>query len=457
MSSTKHIGVFFSSQAHGNRPSARTTGAVQAGAVGAPVARDGGAARRRWPVVALSLCVGTAFAFVPASAVAQTPDTAPPPPATAPPPEPTAVAPPMASGAPVPPPVPGGVSTAQSTTPPIASEAMPATREDKLPPISVGAWLRIGGRIQGTNPKNLDGEQMDTVYSELHAGGKIHKNVSLTLNLNANGLAGTAGIEDAIIGFDFADPIHLWIGQLLVPVDRANYGGPFFMIPWNYPGFLTVGHQTTVLAPKEGPNGRNAGAVLWGDVADGVFKYSLGTFQSGTLEQSPLFSGRLSLALLGKETGYFGNETYFGDKSLVSIAVGGQAQKNGSGGGAATDDYEEFNADALAEIKYGDGGWVTADASYYHFEGQYNTYKNAFYLLGAIATPKVGPGNIQPMIRYQYGAGDGMTPKAWSVDAAVSYLIMGPALRVLVNYEHTELGNDLIGNMVQLGAQAIFF
>jgi hypothetical protein len=320
---------------------------------------------------------------------------------------------------------------------------------------------------------------MDQVYAELHAGGKIHKNISLTLNLNAgtgvaanmflanslgsSGLGGTAGIEDAIIGFDFADPIHLWVGQLLVPVDRANYGGPFFMIPWNYPGFLSVGGTTVVTAPAEGPNGRNAGGVLWGDVADGVFKYAIGAFQPGAVSKSPLFSGRLSLALLGKETGYFGNETYFGDKTLVSIAIGGQGQKNGSVGGAPTGgvaptaDYGEFNADALAEIKYGDGGWVTAEGSYYHFEGTYNSVKDAFYLLGAIATPKVGPGNIQPMIRYQYGAGDSSMPKAWTVDAAVSYLLMGPAMRVLVNYQHAELGNDLIGNMVQLGAQAIFF
>ena len=37
------------------------------------------------------------------------------------------------------------------------------------------------------------------------------------------------------------DEFHLWAGHLLVPVDRANASGPFFMIPWNYPGFLTVG------------------------------------------------------------------------------------------------------------------------------------------------------------------------------------------------------------------------
>jgi hypothetical protein len=426
-----------------------------------------------------TLGMGAVLSFAPALAHAQ-PAAAPPlpPPATVsappptPPPEPVAVAPappvPPPDGA-LPPPM-GGTTPPQNAVLPdntTNTNAMPATREEKLPPISVGAWVRAGARFQGKNPKKLNGDQMDTVYGELHAGGKIHKKVSVTLNLNAGsgtknqepGLAGTTLIEDAIIGFDFEDPIHLWVGQLLVPVDRANYGGPFFMIPWNYPGFLSAGGTTVVSAPAEGPNGRNAGAVVWGDVGDGLFKYAVGYFHGGPLSANPtpLFSGRLSLAVLGGEKGYFGNETYFGDKNLISIAVGGQAKKKGSvaAAGAPTDNYYEVNADALAELKYGDGGWVTGEVNYNHFSGKYNSVKDAAYFLGAVATPKVGPGNIQPMLRYQVASGD--DPTAWTLDAAVTYLLMGPALRILANYQHADLGHNRIGNMVQLGAQAIFF
>jgi len=367
-----------------------------------------------------------------------------------------------------PPPPPGGESAAQAATPPLATEAMPATREEKLPAIDVGAWIRAAGKLQGKKPKNLDGAAVDTAYIELHAGGKVHKNVSLTLNLNANGLAGTAGIEDAIIGFDFCDPIHLWIGQLLVPVDRANFSGPFFMIPWNYPGFISVGATTVVAAPAEGPAGRNTGGSVWGNDPDGKIKYAVGVFLPPTASGTALLSGRISTAIIGKETGYFGNETFFGDQDIVSVGIGGQYKKDGSvgpapaaaaaaaGATAPTDNYAEFNADALAEFKYGGGGWVSVDGAYYHFEGQYQTVKDAFYVTAAVATPKVGLGNIQPMLRYQLGAGNG-PPSAWTIDAGVAYLIKGPALRAMVNYQHADIGNGAEANMVQFGAQAIFF
>ncbi len=337
---------------------------------------------------------------------------------------------------------------------------MPATRPEKLPPIDVGAWVRVGARIQGTDPKKLDDQSMDTIYGELHAGGKVHKNVSVTLNLNANGLAKSAGIMDAIIGFDFVDAFHIWVGQLLVPADRANGSGPFFMIPWNYPGFYSVGATTVAALPAEGPSGRNAGAVIWGDVMDGTFKYMAGAFNSKSTAlapnnaadatATPLFSGRLNLALLAKEPGFWGNGSYFGEKDVLSIGVSGQAQKALVG-----PNYGEIGADALAEFKVG-GGWVTGEAVYYHFTADNAAFKDSLSILAAYATPTVGVGNIQPMVRYQMAKPDtGDTISA--VDVGLSYLIKGPALRAMATFQHVDLGNDVIGNSVQLGAQAIFF
>jgi len=351
--------------------------------------------------------------------------------------------------------------------PPTNTETMAATRPEVLPPIDVGAWLRVGGIFQGKDQSKINDFHMDNSYVELHAGGKIHKKVGVTLNLNANMTnfsAATVAVEDAIISFDFMDEFHVWAGHLLVPVDRANASGPFFMIPWNYPGFFAG-----VAAPKEGPSGRNNGAVVWGDIAGGRLTYLAGVFDNADIGTSPLYSGRLRLALLDPEPGFWGNASYFGDKDLLSIGVGGQFQKHGSATDLGDKDWAEFNADVLLEKKIPGGGWATVEGAYYHFNVQDSSVgspmnvSDSLMALLAYATPTIGVGNIQPMVRYQWEKVKGNSgTNPWNIDGAVSYLIKGPALRLIATYSHTRLGTDAAGaavtaNSIQLGAQAIFF
>lgn len=410
-----------------------------------------------------------------ATARAADPPPAPPPPAAAAP-APAAPAPPAAAAPPAPappaamPPPPAPPAAAAPVPAPPPPEPPPPAPAEKPPAIDVGAWIRAAGRLQSTsNPQNLDGAKMDTAYAELHVKGDVMKYVGVVLNLNASGVnpggGGTVGLEDAIVAFNLADPVHVWVGQLLVPVDRPNFAGPFFSLPWNYPGFITVGANTVVTAPHEGASaGRNIGGSFWGNDADGKVKYAAGVFLPPGVGTNPLLSARVSTAIIGSEKGYFGNESFYGDQDIVALGIGGQYQKDGSvgapaGAGAApTDTYAEFNADALAEFKYGGdgGGWWTLEGDYNHFSGQYNAVKDAFFITAAIATPKVGPGNIQPMVRYQQGSGDGI-PNASALDAAVNYILKGPAMRLVVNFQHADIGNGAQANMVQFGAAAIFF
>jgi hypothetical protein len=359
-------------------------------------------------------------------------------------------------------------AVATEAKPPTSTETMAATRPDVLPPIDVGAWTRVSGIFQGSDPSKINDWHMDNAYVELHAGGKIMKKVGVTLNLNANianygtsGGGGGAAIEDAIISFDFVDEFHLWAGHLLVPVDRANASGPFFMIPWNYPG-VAVG-----ALPKEGPSGRNNGMVLWGDISGGRVTYLAGVFDNGNggpPESSPLYSGRVRVALLDPEPGFWGNGSYFGDKDLLSIGVGGQVQAHGSSSATVNKTYAEVNADVLFEKKIPGGAWGTVEGAYYHYNVLDGGLSDSLYLLAAYATPTIGIGNIQPMVRYQWAkvlGGTGTNP--WNLDVGLSYLIKGPALRLLATYSHTRLGTDpttgdaLTANSIQLGAQAIFF
>jgi hypothetical protein len=393
-------------------------------------------------------------------ALAQTP------PEGAPPAAPPASPPPEATPPPPPPAAPPS-AVATEAKPPTSTEAMPATRPDVLPPIDVGAWLRVGSTFQGSDPKKLNDWKMSSAYAELHAGGKIHKKVGVTLNLNAdyggvNVVSGspTTAIEDAIIQFDLDDAFHVWVGHLLVPVDRANASGPFFMIPWNYPGIISVGADTRFYLPAgEGAFGRNNGVVVWGDVVANKLTYLAGVFDNGNVASSPFYSGRVRLALWDTEPGFWGNASFFGDKDMLSVGVGGEFQKHGSTTATGGDkDYAEVNADVLLEKKLPGGGWVTAEGAYYHYNVNDGGLSDSAYILAAFATGPLGVGNVQPMARYQYFKlkGDNQ-PKPMNFDAGISYLIKGPALRLLATYSYTKLDTDVTANAIQLSAQAIFF
>lgn len=312
-----------------------------------------------------------------------------------------------------------------------------------------------------TDPKKLNDQSL-SAYGELHLGGKVHKNVSYSLNFNADGDHATAGILDALIGLDFVDEFHVWAGQMLVPVDRSNFSGPFFMSPWNYPGIFRVGNATVYALPNEGAYGRNVGATAWGDIGKGTFKYYASMMNLSNASQSPLFSGRLAYAAIGKEPGYYGSSTYYGEQDILAIGVGAQYQKKGSVGvdpvttDPLTDNYGDINADLLAEFKVGDCV-LTGEAAYYHFTGDYNQADDMFFGLVSFLSPQVGIGKIQPMVRYQWAKEKTSGTKMSVVDAFVSYVVKGYTLRGTIGFQHTDLDDDRVGNAVQIGLQTIQF
>lgn len=426
----------------------------------------------------LTRLVSALAAAVPATALAQAPAEAPaatpaaPPPAAAPAAPPEVVAPAPSPAAPVPAaapdvapaPAPPPLAAVEAPPPPPPPPPPPAP-EEKLPSIDVGAWLRAGIKFQGVqDPKKLNDQALDSVYGELHLSGKITPKVSYTLNFNANGLAATAGIMDAIIGLDPIDEFHFWAGQLLVPVDRSNFSGPFFMSPWNYPGVFAAGGAGGFIGPNEGPSGRNTGGVIWGDVGKGTFKYYASMMNLSNREEYPLYSGRVAFAAIGKEPGYYGSSTYYGDQDILAFGVGAQYQKNGSIGPkdpvtmlAPADDFSDINADVLAEFKLGESGVLTGEAAYYHLTGDYTLADNNFFVLASYLSPDVGIGKLQPMVRYQWAKKKGADDAMSVVDAFVTLVIKGYTWRATAGFQHTDLGNDVVGNAIQVGLQTIQF
>ena len=151
-----------------------------------------------------------------------------------------------------------------ATMPPAPAPDMPLKLEPT--PIKTVFGLRVGGRIQGSgDPSKLNDISLDTLYLEARFSGALNKYFAWQANFNGNAkpaaTSGPASIMDLIVKVDADDAFHVWAGRLLVPSDRSNFSGPFFISPWNYPGSTRLARPAASLARRPEPLG--ATTALW--------------------------------------------------------------------------------------------------------------------------------------------------------------------------------------------------
>lgn len=342
----------------------------------------------------------------------------------------------------------------------------PVAEETTDKKINMGFWLRIGGSAQ--NPVRQD--RMNRLSSngqvEAHFNGRLRRWLQWTANFvgtygagSVDG-AGRVALLDLIAQLEPTEALNLWAGRMLVASDRSNFSGPYFMAPWLYPGAFGAG-------PRQGPFGRNDGATLWGQFAGGVFKYYAGVYnlygdqRADGQFSAPLFSGRLNLALLNPEPGFYHNSTYYG-KDLLAIAVGGQYQKNGTAsanpaGGAAAD-YALFNADVLFELGLGSSGVLDLEGALYKYFGDNETRNLSHFVLASYLTPELaGIGRFQPLVRLQqtmYREIDGGKPDtATAFDGQIGYVVDQFATRFAVGVQHAKDSAGDVANQIYAGIQ----
>lgn len=347
---------------------------------------------------------------------------------------------------------------AEAVVPPEEPKEEVKPAEEGLGGINWGVWGRVD--VVASNGDQLDDVSSSGVF-ELHSSGSVHKFINFTANFSASynpDMSGNASLLDGIVQLDFADAFHLWVGRMLVPVDRSNFSGPWFMTPWYYPGFGFADGQ--VGAPREGPSGRNDGTTVWGSFAGGIVKYYAGAFDLHDVGQSPLFSGRINISLLNPEPGFYSNSSYLG-KDILAIGIGGQAKKNGSVGVPAvagdpdpTADFTEFNADILFEKKFGSAGVLNLEGAVYLFNGDYEPTDASWFGVASYLIPvEVGIGKFQPVFRVQQAlpSADGADTSTL-IDGQLSYLVDEFAARMSLGYRYGMAG-DLTTQALYFGAQ----
>ena len=361
-------------------------------------------------------------------------------------------------------------ATAQDPTPSpnVVTESEPppsAAEEAATKPLSTAVWGRIGNYIQGTDTTKLDDLSQDAEVDVL-LSGQIHKFVGWQADFVGyfgGDQKGSANILDLIGKLELHHAFNLWVGRMLVPSDRSNFSGPWFMAPWNYPGVYPG--LSAPVGPRQGDYGRNDGMTVWGDFGGGLFKYYLGAFDLRQKTQSPLYTARINLSLLNPEPGYYNSSTYYGT-DILAIGLGAQYKKNGSvapepaapppGGMPAVvpapSDYTGFHVDVLFEKKLGAAGVLDLEGAFYVFDGANEILDNHFYGLVSYLVPmELGFGRIQPLVRLQ-----GASPKVgdmWQLmDVQVGYVISQYAARVALGYQTGKAGL-LESNSVFVGLQ----
>jgi hypothetical protein len=391
------------------------------------------------------------LAQAPAPAPAPAPATEPAP-APVPAPEPA----PVAEPAPAPEPLPAPETAAEAEPMPMpepSDELEPEPEPEAPSPISVGAWAAIGMRVQNpAEPKKLNKLGADIGVLELHTSGSITDEIALTGNVvgqwSSADQNGTVELLDVIGQFDLVPEFHVWVGRMLVPSDRANFSGTWFASPWYYPGtFANPGGAPA--GPRQGPNGRNDGITLWGQFAEGLFKYYVSAFDLYDASTNPLLSGRLNLSLINPEPGYYHNSTYYGAKDILAIGIAGQMQKDGSVDFddtmmpallIAEEDYALFNADILFEKNLADSGVITLEGAFYKYVGDYEPFKHSFLVVASYLTPEpIGPGKLQPLVRFQQAKlqADGADPIN-SLEVQLGYVISEFSARLALGYQYVD-------------------
>jgi hypothetical protein len=356
------------------------------------------------------------------------------------------------------------------------------------PKVAVGGWLRVGGRAQNPSTYNeINDFFMDQLYVIAALRGQITRWLRWQINLNANHYTppgdqatdaelvyATAGVQDLIVRIEPHDLFNVWVGRMLVPLDRANISGPWFINYWLFRGVFPgrLGNTPPPLGIKSGLFGRDEGVMVWGQVGGGKFKYFVAALDldGQNSVNKPNFVGRLCLNLLDPEPGYYHQSAYHGEKDILAIGAGVQYQKNGSvtivpvtNPATQTGDLLIFEVDALLDKKLGSAGVLTAEVDAYFMDKVQPVNRLFVFNLGYVSPP-MGPGRLGPAVRYQFTMVPadrevGLDQNYRQIDGYVQYLIKSHFAKIMVGGFYTTmrtaLGPTGGAKGIQIGIQLI--
>jgi hypothetical protein len=200
-----------------------------------------------------------------------------------------------------------------------------------------------------------------------------HVNKLVYFSMNAEGPHGDhlyIRVRDSFIGLKFADEFRLQAGLMRAPFSRAALTGTYVQL-FPYSPTITARYSSAltsdinILSPAfptdvgTAVSPRDAGVVVWGNVADGMLKYYLGVTDGATIgsptDDKLAYTVRLQFTptMLGfkGETGYTLADTYLGKQNVLSIGFG---YRTVGRSGSNEKNTKMWTVDVLYEQKFGD-------------------------------------------------------------------------------------------------------
>jgi hypothetical protein len=287
------------------------------------------------------------------------------------------------------------------------------------------------------------------------AGGHVNKLVYFSMN--AEGPHGPnlyIRVRDSFIGLKFADEFRLQAGLMRAPFSRAALTGTYVQLFPYTPPYGALAVKPTDVGTAVSP--RDAGVVVWGNVANGMLKYYLGVTDGHTIGGLPVSSTDDSLAytirlqftptMLGfkGETGYTLADTYLGKQNVLSIGFGYRVV----GRSSPLEDTKMWTVDALYEQKFGDlvpnlqVGYINQkDAG-----GVANQKASLLYAQGQLLYDQmVGFGKPALAVRFEQNKNElpaGTSPKVNRLGVWGHYYIKGQAAKVSLGLDSVSLNSE---------------
>jgi hypothetical protein len=343
--------------------------------------------------------------------------------------------------------------------------------------LSVGLGLRASATSDNDGaPSGGSSTSFSLDSVRLYVNGQLNKSIGATFNVERDS-DGNIKVLDGYARFEPTNEFNIWVGRMLPPSDRSNLDGPYYISSYNYPGVVSQ-------YPAKF-DGRDDGVTVWGKVFEKHLTYAVGAFDghnriAGASNQgdNPLFAGRVAYNFWDVEDnpGYYESSTYYGGANILTIGLVGQSQKNGVGTLTQHGDYTAWNVDGLLEKKVLNGGAVTLEGAYYHYDtggvkdvapnfgGATSTdnvgglAQGTAYLVSAgfLFPTEIGIGKFQPVVRYQEGDATLTNVTTKQTDVSLNYIIKGHSARLSVDYAHTTYTNAPTRDAVTAGLQLQF-